>query len=145
MSPEQLAELKENEITRQRLAKFMAQYCFRNIHELEELHGAGRITQEEMKALMIDVVDHCYNFVTELFRRRERSSSKTWKYATRFRNGMIQSQWRSHSCDFLSLVSHELGRSGQVPSEAINLWACISADRRCLAAYAGRAAVRLTR
>jgi hypothetical protein len=34
----------------------MAQYCFRNIHMLEELHGAGKITQEEMKGLMIDVV-----------------------------------------------------------------------------------------
>ena len=31
----------------------MAQYCFRNIHMLEELHGDGQITQEEMKALMI--------------------------------------------------------------------------------------------
>lgn len=45
-----VAELKNNEITRKRLAKFMALYCFRNIHMLEELHGAGQITQEEMTA-----------------------------------------------------------------------------------------------
>ena len=48
MTPEQLNDLKQNEVTRKRLAKFMALYCFRNIHMLENLHGAGQITQEEV-------------------------------------------------------------------------------------------------
>jgi hypothetical protein len=69
MNPERLNELKHNEITRKRLAKFMALYCFRNT-KLEGLHAAGQINQEEMKALMIDVVDHCYNFITELGREQ---------------------------------------------------------------------------
>jgi hypothetical protein len=70
MTPDQLNELKNNEVARKRLAKFMALYCFRNIHVLEDMHGDGQITQEEMKALVIEVVDHCYNFVTELGREQ---------------------------------------------------------------------------
>src|SRR6516165_3665575 len=93
MHSEQLAELKSNEVLRKRLAKLMAQHCFRNT-KLEEFHGGiypsseagdysdvkvvspfgeipwtkvSRLSDEEMKALMIDVVDHCYQFVSMIF------------------------------------------------------------------------------
>jgi hypothetical protein len=92
MTSEQLAELKTDAILRQRLAKLMARDCFRNT-TLEDLHaGRGpssetgdysdvkvvtpygeipwntlsRLSDREMKALMIDVVDHCYDFLLEL-------------------------------------------------------------------------------
>lgn len=65
MTPSQLAELKSNEVVRKRLAKRMAHDCFRNT-KLEDLHAAGQISQDEMKALMIDVVDHCYDFLMDL-------------------------------------------------------------------------------
>jgi hypothetical protein len=64
MNPDQLNELKDNEITRKRLAKFMAHFCFRN-SKLEEFHD--RISDDEMKALMIDVVNHSYLFLSVLF------------------------------------------------------------------------------
>jgi hypothetical protein len=64
MKPDRLAELKNNEILRKRLAKWMAQFCFRNT-KLEELHD--RISDEEMRALMIDCANHCYALVSILF------------------------------------------------------------------------------
>jgi hypothetical protein len=64
MQPEQLAELKSNEVLRKRLAKLMAQFCFRNT-KIEELHD--RISDEEMKTLMIDCANHCYALVCILF------------------------------------------------------------------------------
>jgi hypothetical protein len=93
MHSEQLAELKSNEVLRKRLAKLMAQHCFRNT-KLEEFHGGiypsseagdysdvkvvspfgeipwtkvSRLSDEEMRALMIDVVNHCYQFVSQIF------------------------------------------------------------------------------
>jgi hypothetical protein len=93
MRPEQLAELKSNETLRKRLAKLMALQCFRNT-KLEDLHAGtypssqagdysdvkvispfgeipwqdlGRMSDDEMKVLMIDVVNHCYDFLSELF------------------------------------------------------------------------------
>ena len=92
MTPDQLAELKTNEVLRKRLAKLMALHCFRNT-KLEDLHAGtspssvsgdfsdikvvspfgeipwnnlSRMNDAEMKALMIGVVDHCYNFLMEL-------------------------------------------------------------------------------
>src|SRR5262249_20400945 len=65
MTPEQLAELKTDAILRKRLAKKMAHDCFRNT-KLEDMHAAGKFSNEDMKALMIDVVDHCYDFIMEL-------------------------------------------------------------------------------
>ena len=47
----------------------MALYCFRNTR-LEDRHADDQISQAEMKAVMIDVVDHCYNFLTELCREQ---------------------------------------------------------------------------
>jgi hypothetical protein len=51
MTPEQLAELKNDATLRKRLAKRMARDCFRNTPKLETM-----IDNQEMKALMIDVI-----------------------------------------------------------------------------------------
>jgi hypothetical protein len=66
MTPEQLAELKNDVTVRRRLAKLMAHDCFRNTKTLEDIHAADRISDEEMKALMVDVVDHCCDFLMDL-------------------------------------------------------------------------------
>lgn len=86
------SEIKHNEIVRKRLAKWMAQYCFRNT-KLEDLHAGkcplsetgdysdvkvvfpsgeipwnelSRFDDGEMKALMIEVVNKCYIFLSML-------------------------------------------------------------------------------
>jgi hypothetical protein len=93
MRPDQLAELKNDEVLRKRLAKVMARDCFRNT-KLEDFHAGtypssqtgdysdvkvvspfgeipwtkvSRLSDDEMKALMIDVVNHCYEFVSKIF------------------------------------------------------------------------------
>jgi hypothetical protein len=92
MTPKQLAELKNDPTLRARLAKLMARDCFRNTI-LEDFHAGtfpspqsgdysdvkvispygeiqwnrlSRLSDAEMKALMIDVVNHCYDFLIEL-------------------------------------------------------------------------------
>ena len=92
MTPEQLADLKDDTILRKRLAKLIARDCFRNTI-LEDFHSGkvpssptgdysdvkvvtpsreiewdelSRLSDAEMKRLMIDVVDHCYDFLMEL-------------------------------------------------------------------------------
>jgi hypothetical protein len=92
MSPEHFAELTRNEVLRKRLAKVMALRCFRNT-KLEDFHAGtfpnsetgdysdvkvvspygeiswqrlGRLSDDEMRALMINVVNCCYAFLTEL-------------------------------------------------------------------------------
>jgi hypothetical protein len=67
MTPEQLAAIKSNDDLRKRMAKWMAHDCFRNTGELEDMHAAGRISQDEMKRLMIDVVNRSYLFLSVLF------------------------------------------------------------------------------
>jgi hypothetical protein len=91
-----LSELAKNEIVRKRLAKLMALECFRN-SRLEDLHAGiypdsqcgdysdvkvvtpygeiawerlGRFSDDEMKLLMVDVVDRCYDFLSELLDQR---------------------------------------------------------------------------
>lgn len=64
MYPDQVHEIGENEILRKHLAKWMAQFCFRDT-KLEDLHD--RISDEEMQELMIDCVNHSYAFLTVLF------------------------------------------------------------------------------
>ena len=81
-----------NETLRRRLAKLMALRCFRNTY-LEDLHAGkvphsqtgdysdvvvtdterhipwnelSRLNDQEMKRLMIEVVDHCYDFLSTL-------------------------------------------------------------------------------
>jgi hypothetical protein len=66
MTPEQLAELKNDATLRKRLAKKLAHDCFRNAKKLEDMHAADRFSDEEMKALMTDVVDYSYDFLMEL-------------------------------------------------------------------------------
>ena len=92
MSKSALGEMATNELVRKRLAKLMALECFRN-SKLEDLHAGiypssqrgdysdvkvvtphgeiswmrlGRISDDEMKSLMIDVVNRCYEFLSEL-------------------------------------------------------------------------------
>jgi len=92
MKTKSLEEIKNNEVVRKRLAKAMARDCFRNT-KLEDFHAGifpsskagdysdvkvvspygeigwerlSRLSDEEMKALMIDVVNHCYDFLTTL-------------------------------------------------------------------------------
>jgi hypothetical protein len=64
MNPDHFAELKNNDILRKRLAKWMAKFCFRDT-KLEGLHD--RISDEEMRALMIDCANHCYALVCMVF------------------------------------------------------------------------------
>ncbi len=57
--------LAGNLVLQKRLAKFIARFCFRDNTPLEELHDDpdSRITQDEMKALMIAAVQNCYAVV----------------------------------------------------------------------------------
>jgi hypothetical protein len=91
-----LSEIATDELVRKRLAKLMALECFRN-SKLEDLHAGispnsqsgdysdvkvvtpygeiswqrlGRFSDDEMKVLMIDVVDRCYEFLSELLDER---------------------------------------------------------------------------
>ncbi len=91
-----LSEVATDELVRKRLAKLMALECFRN-SKLEDLHAGispnsqsgdysdvkvvtpygeiswqrlGRFSDDEMKVLMIDVVDRCYEFLSELLDER---------------------------------------------------------------------------
>lgn len=66
MNPDQLAELKTDATLRKRLAKKMAHDCFRNTKKLEDMHAAGQLSDDDMKALMTDVVDYCFDFLMEL-------------------------------------------------------------------------------
>jgi hypothetical protein len=93
MTAEYLSELKDNATLRKRLAKLMASQCFRN-SILEDFHvgtapssrstdysdvkvvtpygeirwnDLSRISDKEMKALMIDAVNRSYRFLSELF------------------------------------------------------------------------------
>lgn len=91
-----LDEIATNELVKRRLAKLMALDCFRN-SKLEDLHAGiypssqtgdysdvqvvtpygeiswerlGRFSDDEMKLLMIDVVDRCYDFLSELLEQK---------------------------------------------------------------------------
>ena len=93
MNHKSLKELKNNDLLKKRLAKVMALQCFRNTN-LEDLHAGiapssktgdfsdvkvvspygeipwskvSRFNDDEMKELMSDVVNHCYNFLLDLF------------------------------------------------------------------------------
>src|SRR6516165_4119774 len=51
MTPEQLAELKENVDLRKRFAKKIAHDCFRDTKKLEDMHAADKITALATKRL----------------------------------------------------------------------------------------------
>jgi hypothetical protein len=121
MTPDQMTELARSEVLRGRLAKLMALECFRN-SELENLHAGkfpssktgdysdvkvvspygeiawndlGRLSDDEMKVLMIDVVNHCDKFLHDLFvdaggeavieGRKERDPVPKWYDPEKFR------------------------------------------------------------
>jgi hypothetical protein len=92
MKIDYLQEIRENELVRKRLAKLMALECFRN-SKLEDFHAGtfpssqtddysdvkvvspygeiawnnlSRLNDDEMKALMIDVVNRCDRFLASL-------------------------------------------------------------------------------
>jgi hypothetical protein len=92
MNTKSLKEIRNNEVVRKRLAKAMARDCFRNT-KLADFHAGtfpsskagdyldvkvvppygeiawerlGRLSDEEMKSRMIDVVYHCYDFLSTL-------------------------------------------------------------------------------
>jgi hypothetical protein len=93
MKSEHARQIKNNAVLKKRLSKVMALHCFRNT-KLENLHAGlapssktadfsdvkvvspfgeipwsevSRLNDEEMKELMIDVVNHCYNFLVMLY------------------------------------------------------------------------------
>jgi hypothetical protein len=97
MNDAPLQEIATNEVLRKRLAKLMALRCFRNT-VLAEFHSGtvpgsragdfsdvrvvspygeipwkrlSRLSDDEMKVLMIDVVNHCYAFLSDLFKSTE--------------------------------------------------------------------------
>src|ERR1039458_3521461 len=68
--------VQRNPVILKRLAKFLVQQCFRNtvIEDYHAGYGPGpgrskssRITQAEMKALMIEAVNNTYSFLWALF------------------------------------------------------------------------------
>jgi hypothetical protein len=92
MKIDYLQEIRENELVRKRLAKLMARECFRN-SKLEDFHAGtfpsseagdysdvkavspygeiawnklSRLSDDEMKELMIDVVNRCDTFLAAL-------------------------------------------------------------------------------
>jgi len=93
LSIDHLEAVQASDLVRKRLAKLMALRCFRNT-TLEDLHAGifptsqsgnytdvkvvspygeipwqrlGRFSDDQMRTLMIDVVNHCYAFLIELF------------------------------------------------------------------------------
>ncbi len=64
MDLEHLNQIKNNEVVRKRLAKFMTEFCFRN-SKLENFHD--RLTQEEMREIMVSTVNNSYLFLSILF------------------------------------------------------------------------------
>jgi hypothetical protein len=97
MDAEHFEDLRSNEVVRKRLAKVVARDCFRNT-KLEDFHAGvwpssetgdysdvkvvspygeipwrrmSRLSDAEMKELMIDVVDRCYDFLTLMFCTRK--------------------------------------------------------------------------
>ena len=77
-----LREIATNELVMKRLAKLMALECFRNqsgnYSDVKVITPCGEISwdrlgcfsDDEMKVLMIDVVDRCYEFLSELLDQR---------------------------------------------------------------------------
>jgi ligand-binding SRPBCC domain-containing protein len=93
MDIKSFVQIQTNDVVRKRLAKVMVRDCFRNTM-LEDYHAGtfpsskmgdysdvkvispfgeiawiklSRLSDEEMKTLMIDVVERCYKFLLELF------------------------------------------------------------------------------
>ena len=94
MNPKHIREIQTNEVLRKRVAKYIALHCFRNTDVLEDLHSGevpisesgdysdvkvitpdreipwsdlSRFDNSEMKAMMIDLVNHRDQFLAILF------------------------------------------------------------------------------
>ncbi len=57
--------LRASSLLQKRLAKYIVRFCFRDNTILEELHADpdSRISQAEMRTLMIGAVQNCYTFI----------------------------------------------------------------------------------
>jgi hypothetical protein len=113
-------EIRSNNTVKKRLAKVMALHCFRNTF-LENLHSGrypssktrdfsdvkvvspfgeipwnelSRFNDYEMKALMINVVNHCYNFLFLLY-----NSSDGDKLITFLKEKDIRPEWNDPTGD----------------------------------------------
>ncbi|HLC49428.1 MAG TPA: hypothetical protein VJI96_03530 [Candidatus Andersenbacteria bacterium] len=64
MNKKSLENLQKDETLRKRLAKFMTKFCFRN-SKLENFHD--RISQDEMKEIMISMSNNSLLFLSTLF------------------------------------------------------------------------------
>lgn len=64
MDTKHLKKIQDDEILRQRLAKFMTKFCFRN-SKLENFHD--RISNSEMKEIMISMTNNSLLFLSVLF------------------------------------------------------------------------------
>ena len=94
MNSKSIKEINSNKVVRKRLARIMSRECFRDTKMLEELHTGksvvsetgdysdvvvkmpsrkvpwneiSRFNDEEMKKLMTEVTNLCYDFITEFF------------------------------------------------------------------------------
>lgn len=65
MEMNNLERLRKSKVLQKRLAKYIARFCFRDGTILEDLHSdpGSRISQAEMRALMIGAVQNCYMLV----------------------------------------------------------------------------------
>jgi hypothetical protein len=62
-----LKEIQNNEVVRKRLAKKIVRDCFRDGKEFENVHSrSSELTNEEVRAIMIDAVNRTYVFLTKL-------------------------------------------------------------------------------
>jgi len=66
MTPEQLAQLKEDVDLGKRLAEKIAHDCFRDTKKLKDMHAANKITDDEMNGIMREATDKCYDLVLDL-------------------------------------------------------------------------------
>lgn len=78
-------EIQNNDTVKKRLAKVLARYCFRNT-KLEDFHADDRLDNDEMKELMVDVVNHCYDFLQKLSDPRADSMIESLKHKDNFPN-----------------------------------------------------------
>jgi hypothetical protein len=60
-----LERLRGNKLLQKRVAKYIARFCFRDNTILEDIHADpdSRISQKEMRELMIGAVQNCYMVV----------------------------------------------------------------------------------
>jgi hypothetical protein len=65
MTGKQIKRFATDEQLRKRLAKLIVQQCFRNT-EIENVHAEGKISQSDMRRIMVDSVNKTYTNLTML-------------------------------------------------------------------------------